>query len=132
MGVSFTSNIQGHKRYLPMSFVNMSPPSTDESIYIIAACYSLPNVRKVRMDFYASVQKIKLFFSFDSRTGDPENPDLWSEPTVFGQVSILYLKGQCHEMDIVFEGLNSLISTSVYALMVFKVFQKLFTNIYNY
>jgi hypothetical protein len=61
--------------------------------------------------FYASVEKILLFFSFDSRTGDPENPDLWSEPTVFGQVSILSLKGKCHEMDIVFEGLNSFIST---------------------
>jgi hypothetical protein len=34
------------------------------------------------------------------------------------------LKGQCHEIDVCFEGLNILISTvlSVYALMVFEVF----------
>ncbi len=33
-------------------------------------------------------------------------------------------------MDIFFEGLND--QYSVYPLMVFKVFQKLFTSLYNY
>ena len=42
------------------------------------------------------------------------------------------LKGQRHEMDIFFEGLNILISTFYDAWMVFKVFQKLFTPLYNY
>jgi hypothetical protein len=36
------------------------------------------------------------------------------------------LKGQCHEKNIVFEGLN--IYISVYALMVFKVFSNLTMN----
>jgi hypothetical protein len=35
------------------------------------------------------------------------------------------VKGQCHEIDIFVEGLNIL---SDYALMVFKVFQRLFTT----
>ncbi len=39
------------------------------------------------------------------------------------------LKGQCHEMDI-FLNVKSVLS--MYDLMVFKFFQKLFTNIYNY
>ncbi len=44
------------------------------------------------------------------------------------------LKGQCHEMDILFEGLNFLSSTllSVHALMVFQVFQEHFSTLYNY
>ncbi len=55
--------------------------------------------------------------------------------TVF--VGSSFLKGQCHERDgYYFEGLNIVISTgtvlSVYALVVFKVFQKLFTTLYNY
>ncbi len=41
------------------------------------------------------------------------------------------LKGQCDEMDF-FEGLNILSVLSVYALMGLKVFQKLFTTLYNY
>jgi hypothetical protein len=42
------------------------------------------------------------------------------------------LKGHFHEMDIFVEGINILIGTSGYALMVFKVFQKLITVLYNH
>ncbi len=42
------------------------------------------------------------------------------------------LKEQCHEMDMFFKGLNILIVLSVRALMVFKVFQKLFPTLYDY
>jgi hypothetical protein len=42
------------------------------------------------------------------------------------------LKGQCHEIDIFFGGLNILGSIlSVYALMVFKVFQKIFNALHK-
>jgi hypothetical protein len=41
------------------------------------------------------------------------------------------LKGQRHEIDTFFDGLNILI-VSVYALLVFKVFQKLFNTLYNF
>ncbi len=43
-------------------------------------------------------------------------------------------KGQCHEMDILFEGLNIVISTvrSVHALVVFNVIQKLSSTLYKY
>jgi hypothetical protein len=40
-----------------------------------------------------------------------------------------YLKGECREMHIFCKGLNIL---SVYAQMVFKVFQKLFTILHSY
>jgi hypothetical protein len=43
----------------------------------------------------------------------------------------LILKGQCHEMFLFIEGLNILISTFCVAAG-FKVFQKLFTNLYMY
>jgi hypothetical protein len=44
-----------------------------------------------------------------------------------------FKEGQCHELDIFFEGLNILISTfCVYARMVFKAFQKLFITLYYY
>jgi hypothetical protein len=49
-----------------------------------------------------------------------------SPPSVRGPPAedVGFRKGQCHEMDIFFEGLNILISTfCVYARMVFKVFQ---------
>jgi hypothetical protein len=39
---------------------------------------------------------------------------------------VIPLKGQCIDMDILFEGLNILISTfCMYSLMVFKIFQTL-------
>jgi hypothetical protein len=50
--------------------------------------------------------------------------------TAEGSVSLKLLKGQCYEMDIFLCLLLSVLS--VYALMVFKVFQKLFTILYNY
>ncbi len=44
------------------------------------------------------------------------------------------LSGQCHEMDYFFEGLNIYITSvlSVYAMMVFNAFYKLFTTVFNY
>jgi hypothetical protein len=42
------------------------------------------------------------------------------------------LKGQCHDMDICFKGLNILFSTFCVCADGFKVFQKLITAQYNY
>ncbi len=39
------------------------------------------------------------------------------------------LKGECHELDIFFEALTFLSVLSVYALIVFNVFLKLFTTL---
>jgi hypothetical protein len=46
-------------------------------------------------------------------------------------MQLSHLKGQCHEMNIVFEDRNILISAFCAALIGYKVFQKLFTNLYN-
>ncbi len=50
-----------------------------------------------------------------------------------GEASFSTLKGQCHEMDIFgkFKPFNQHLP-SVYALMVFNDFKKLFTSLYNY
>jgi hypothetical protein len=43
---------------------------------------------------------------------------------LFNQAVIFsYLNGQCHEMDICVKSINNLFSTSVYALMVSKLFK---------
>ncbi len=57
------------------------------------------------------------------------DPAADGKPTIHGS-DRNSLKGQYHEMDIFWKAFLILISTFLYALMVFQVIQKFFTTLY--